>query len=254
MRKLLLTFGLVLASMESAAQTEETWQPFVLSRVATTLQPAQLAVETGAGYNGLPQARTGRLDDAYQGSSWLTGSVGLAKGLELAGTMGISQVPSRGWGLADARAELRFRLLDRPFGLPLSVAAAAGYQRDWQQQNAAEAALILSSEIGRLRLAANIRAAHYFHANRDAMDVFATAGAAVRLSQWLQSGVEYLGEELEGVGGTEADAGAGGRHYVGPSTTINIPGSTLRLNMTAGPLFTPVGSGLMVRGSVGYVF
>jgi len=86
------------------------------------------------------------------------------------------------------------------------------------------------------------------------MDVFATAGAAVRLSQWLQSGVEYLGEELEGVGGTEADAGAGGRHYVGPSTTINIPGSTLRLNMTAGPLFTPVGSGLMVRGSVGYVF
>jgi hypothetical protein len=166
----------------------------------------------------------------------------------------MSQVPAQGWGVSDARAELRFKLFDRPLGLPLKVAASAGYQRDWQQHNAAEAALLLSSELGRLRLVANLRAAHYFHANRDAVDVFATAGAAVRLTQWLQGGVEYLGEELEGVGGSEIDAGPGGRHFVGPSTTIMVPGSTLRLNVTAGPLFTPIGSSLLVRGSVGYVF
>jgi len=82
----------------------------------------------------------------------------------------------------------------------------------------------------------------------------AARGAAVRLSQWLRGGVEYLGEELEGVGGSEVDAGPGGRHFVGPSTTIMVPGSTLRLNMTAGPLFTPIGSSLLLRGSVGYVF
>jgi hypothetical protein len=40
------------------------------------------------------------------------------------------------------------------------------------------------------------------------IDLFATLGAAVRLSQWLQCGVEYLGEELEGVGGNELDSGA----------------------------------------------
>jgi len=254
MRKLIPILSIVLASVESAAQTDEVWQPFVMSRVGPTLEPAQVAVETGAGYNGLPQNHTARLDDAYQGSSWLAASAGLVKGVELSGSVGISQVPSRGWGLADARAEVRFKLLDRPLGLPLSVAASAGYQRDWQQQNAAEAALLLSSEVGRLRFVANVRAAHYLHAGRDALDVFATAGAAMRLTDWLQGGVEYLGEELEGVGGSEVDAGGGGRHFIGPSTTIMVPHSTLRLNMTAGPEFTPVGSGLLVRGSVGYVF
>jgi hypothetical protein len=149
---------------------------------------------------------------------------------------------------------VRFQLLERPFGLPLNVAASAGYQRDWQQHNAAEAALLLSSELGRLRLVANVRAAHYFHGNRDSLDVCATAGAAVRLTQWLQGGVEYLGEELEGVTGGDVDAGPGGRHFVGPSTTILIPSSALRFNMTAGPLFTPIGSSLLVRGSIGYVF
>jgi hypothetical protein len=254
MRKLVPILGCVLASMESFAQTDEPWQPFVLSRVAPTLEPAQVAVEVGGGYNGLPQGKTARLDDAYQGSSWLNGSVGLFKGVELSGTVGVSQVPARGWGLADGRAEVRFKLFERPFGLPLNVGVSAGYQRDWQQQNAAEAALLLSSEVGRLRFVANVRAAHYFHANRDSLDVFATAGAAVRLFNWLQGGVEYLGEELEGVGGTEIDAGRGGRHFVGPSSTVVLPGSKLRLNMTGGPLFTPVGSSLLVRGSVGYVF
>src|SRR5258708_5875194 len=105
MRKLVPILGCVLASMESAAQTDEPWQPFVLSRVAPTLEPAQVAVEVGGGYNGLPQGKTARLDDAYQGSSWLNGSVGLFKGVELSGTVGVSQVPARGWGLADGRAE-----------------------------------------------------------------------------------------------------------------------------------------------------
>src|SRR5260370_3322422 len=96
-------------------------------------------------------------------------------------------------------------------------------QRDWQQHNAAEAALLLSSDVGPLRFVANVRAAHYFHGNRDSLDVFATAGAAVRVTPWLQSGVEYLGEELEGVTRWDLDVGPGGRHFVGPSTTVLIP-------------------------------
>lgn len=254
MQRLAFVIGLAFASIDASAQSEEPWEPFVLSRVGPSLEQGQVALEAGAGYNGLPQGRTARLDDSYQGSSWLSSSAGLVKGVELSGTVSMSQVPSQGWGLADARAEVRFKLLDRPFGLPLRIAGSAGYQRDWQQQNAAEAALLLSSDIGRMRLVANVRAAHYFHGSRDSLDVFATAGAAWRFAQWLQGGVEYLGEELEGVGGTEVDAGPGGRHFVGPSTTFLVPGSTLRLNMTAGPLFTPVGSSLLVRGSVGYVF
>jgi len=254
MRRLVPMLGLLVASLESAAQTEEPWQPFVLSRVAPTLEPAQAAVEVGAGYNGLPQGKTARLDDSYQGSSWVSGSVGLIKGIELSGTLGISEVPSRGWGLSDGRAELRFKLFDRPFGLPVNIGVSAGYQRDWLQQNAAEAALLLSSDIGRLRFVANLRAAHYFHASRDSIDVFATAGAAYRLFPWLQGGVEYLGEELEGIGGSEVDAGRGGRHFVGPSSTVVLPGTKVRLNVTGGPLFTPLGSSLLVRGSMGYVF
>jgi phospholipase C len=35
---------------------------------------------------------------------------------------------------------------------------------------------------------------------------------------------------------------------------VTLDSFFLRLNMTAGPLFTPVGSSLLVRGSVGYVF
>src|SRR5262249_35616127 len=254
MQRLAFVIGLVFASIDASAQSEEPWEPFVLSRVGPSLAQGQVALEAGAGYNGLPQGRTARLDDSYQGSSWLSGSAGLFKGVELSGSVNMSQVPNQGWGLADARAEVRFKLVDRPLGLPLRVAASAGYQRDWQQQNAAEAALLLSSDIGRMRLVADVRAAHYFHGSRDSLDVFSTAGAAWRFAPWLRGGVEYLGEEVEGVGGTDVDAGPGGRHFVGPSTTFSVPGSTLRLNMTAGPLFTPLGSSLLVRGSVGYVF
>jgi len=74
MRNLVFIVALVLTSVDSAAQTDDPWQPFVLSRGAPTLHSGQVAVETGAGYNGLPQARTARLDDAYQGSSWRGGT------------------------------------------------------------------------------------------------------------------------------------------------------------------------------------
>ncbi len=76
MRYLVPILGCLVASLNSAAQADDLWQPFVLSRTGPTLQPAQVAVETGAGYNGLPQNRTARLDDSYQGSSWLSSAIG----------------------------------------------------------------------------------------------------------------------------------------------------------------------------------
>jgi hypothetical protein len=39
------------------------------------------------------------------------------------------------------------------------------------------------------------------------------------LRSMAAGGVEYLGEELEGVGATAVDAGPGGRHFVGASSS-----------------------------------
>ncbi len=246
---LAVTFAL---SLPAVAQTSADWQPFVLSTDAQTLTQGRVAAETGGGYDSTPQGLTPRPQDAQVVDAWVAGSVGLWDAVELDGLVSFGQTPGNPVGFGSGRAELRFKLLDSPGGLPLIVGLAGGYQVDWQMQQAAEVGLMLSGDIGPIRLTGNVRAAHYFHPGRDPVDLYLSVGALVRVAHWAQVGVEYLGEEIEGVAGTDVDVGPGGRQYVGPTVVFGALGPC-RLNVTAGPVFTAGMTGFLVRGSIGFV-
>jgi hypothetical protein len=247
-----MRFALVLAlslALPALGQPGD-WQPFVLSTDARTLNQGRLAAETGGGYDSTPQGLTPRPQDAQTVDAWVAGAVGLWDAVELDGLVSFGQNPGSTVGFGSGRAELRFKLLDSPGGVPLILSIAGGYQVDWQMQQAGEVGLMISGDIGRVHLTGNVRAAHYFHAGRDPVDLYLSVGALVRLAPWAQVGVEYLGEELEGLAGTDVDVGAGGRQYVGPTLVFGQLGPC-RLNVTAGPVLTSGTTGFLVRSSIG---
>ena len=248
--RLALAFAVTIA-VPALGQTSD-WQPFVLSTDARTLNQGRVAAETGGGYDSTPQGLTPRPQDAQTVDAWVAGAVGLWDAVELDGLVSFGQNPGSTFGFGSGRAELRFKVLDSPGGVPVVVGIAGGYQVDWQMQQAAELGLMVSGDIGRVHLTGNVRAAHYFHAGRDPVDLYLSAGALVRLARWAQVGVEYLGEELEGLTGTDVDVGPGGRQYVGPTVVFGELGPC-RLSVTAGPVFTVGTTGFLARGSVGVV-
>jgi hypothetical protein len=114
--------------------------------------------------------------------------------------------------------------------------------------------ILTTAYLGRVNLTFDLRGAHYFAAGRDAVDIFVTAGALVRATQWLRVGAEYVGEELEGVLGTDADDSLGGRHYAGPTAVVYLARGRLRLNATGGAVLTRGQIGPLARGSLSYLF
>jgi len=242
----------LLVASPALAQDFESWQPFVLSTDAQTLKQGRVGAETGGGYDSTPAGLTPRPQDAQVFDAWVAAGVGLWDAVELDGLVSFGQTPGNQVGFGSGRAELRFRLLDAPGNVPIWLTLAGGYQIDWQLQQAAEAGLMISGDLGPVRLTGNIRAAHYFHTGRDPVDLYLSAGALVRLARWVQVGAEYLGEELEGVAGTDVDIGPGGRQYVGPTIVFSALGPC-RLSVTSGPVFTGGTTGFLVRGSIGLV-
>ncbi len=242
----------LLVALPAAAQPADAWQPFVLSTDAQTLRQGRVGAETGGGYDSNPQGLTPRPQDAQAVDAWVAASVGLWDAVELDGLVSFGQTPGNPVGFGSGRGELRFRLLDSPGGVPLVLALAGGWQMDWQMQQAAEVGLMVSGDLGRVHLTGNLRAAHYFHSGRDPVDLSLSLGALVRVARWAQVGLEYLGEEIEGVAGTDVDLGPGGRQYVGPTLVFGAIGPC-RLSVTAGPVFTAGTTGVLVRGSIGLV-
>ena len=245
--------GTLLLALPALGQTPVDWQPFVLSTDAQTLKQGRIGAETGGGYDSTPNGLTPRPQDAQVFDVWVAAGVGLWDAVELDGLVSFGQTPGNQTGFGSGRAELRFRLLDAPGNVPIWLTLAGGYQVDWQLQQAAEMGLMISGDLGPVRLTGNVRAAHYFHAGRDPVDLYLSVGALVRLARWVQVGAEYLGEELEGITGDDVDVGPGGRQYVGPTVVFSGLGPC-RLNVTAGPVFTGGTTGFLVRGSLGLVF
>ncbi len=231
------------------------WHPYLFAVDAATLRPGHVAIETGAGYNGIVQPQGVQSADARSLDVWLTGAVGLTERMELAGTLLAAQTPSQTFGFGEGRIELRMRVLDWRSWLPIAITIGGGYQADGNFQSAVEGVVAVTGEYGRFSATVNLRALHYFHDGRDPIDVYVTAAASVRVARWLRLGAEYVGEEIE-----QNDVDGGGRHYVGPSAAVFLDGGHVRLNATVGavvaelPLANGTNAGAMARGSVAYVF
>lgn len=254
MSRLMFTCLLLCAA---PALAEENLRPFVFSLDGMTVAKKRISLESGVGYNGITDFGGGlQPDDARHLAVWLAGAVGITDRVELGGAFQFGDAPDLTFGFNQARVDVRVRVLGPFKKVPIAVSLGLGYQADALLQHAITAALAASARFGRFNLTLNVRAAHYFHPGRDPIDIFVTAGALVRATQWLAIGAEYVGEELEGVvDGAEAELGAiGGRHYVGPTIVFPIMQGRLRINATGGTIITGHEIGPMLRGSVAYLF
>lgn len=239
------------------AHAEDNLRPFVFSLDGNTIAKRRIALESGVGYNGVTDLGGGlQPDDARHVAVWLAGQVGITDRVEIGAAFQFGDAPDLTFGFNQARIDLRVRVLGPFKKAPIWVTLGLGYQADALLQHAITATLAATARLGRFNLTFNLRAAHYFHAGRDPIDIFVTAGALVRATRWLSVGAEYVGEELEGVGDEdEAELGAaGGRHYVGPTVVFPILDGRLRLNLTGGAIITGAEVGPMLRGSVAYLF
>lgn len=231
------------------------WHPYVFSADGDLLRARGAAVESGVGYNGVPASGRGLApDDARSASGWLAGAVGVGRGLELDGAFLYAGDPGNGYRFDQARLGARVELLRPRARLPIAIALGGGYQADALADHAAIATLDASCVLGRLNLTVNVRAAHYFAAGRDPIDLFVTAGAMVRTTRWLRLGLEYVGEELEALVADDGDHAPAGRHYVGPTAALFFAGGHLRLNATGGAVVTPGQLGPLVRGALAWVY
>jgi hypothetical protein len=231
------------------------WHPYVFSVDGSTLGRRSVAVESGVGYNGVTGSGGGLSpDDARRVAAWVSGAVGIVDRVEIDGAFLFGDDPTNGFGFNQARVDLRVQVLEARPRFPVAVSLGAGYQADALLDNAVTGVAAATAYLGRVNLTLNVRAAHYFHAGRDPVDVFVTAGALVRATNWLRLGAEYVGEELEGAVSDDADHSPGGRHYVGPTAALFFAGAHLRINATSGAVITQGRAGPLIRGSLAYVF
>lgn len=246
--------SLSLASI-ARAEPPADLRPYVFSLDGTLLQPRTAAIESGAGYNGITGSGGGlQPDDARRALGWITAAVGVVDRVQLQGTIAFGDDPANGFGLNQARIDLAVQALKWHKRFPVALSFGVGYQADAIYDHAITGVAMASAYLGRVNLTLNVRAAHYFAAGRDPVDVFVTAGVLVRATDWLRVGAEYVGEELEGVSGGDLDDSPGGRHYVGPTAAVFFVKHRLRLNATAGVVVLHGDAGPLARGSLAYLF
>jgi hypothetical protein len=181
----------------------------------------------------------------------LAASVGLVERVQLSGALVYRDGGSPGaWSVDQARVDVRVQLLRARPRFPVAISLGTGYQADAMFDHALTGLVAASAYLGRVSLTLDVRAAHYFAAGRDALDVFVTAGALVRVAM-LRLGAEYVGEELES---DDTDGSTGGRHYFGPTAVLFLLADRLRLNVTGGAVLLHGEVGPLVRGALAYRF
>ena len=175
--------------------------------------------------------------------------LGLVKGIsvQLLGVRGESY--SSGEGATGAQLGVRWAALaSRSTRLVLS----AGYLRELSGGDGAWGRVGLEQELGPARLALAVHGEHVFVPGRDGFDVMVTAGADVRVVGPLRAGIEYVGQDLEGLAEDDADGGA--RHIVGGMLSVRLFSD--RLSLVGGPAVALGGPSARAigRAAIAYAF
>jgi hypothetical protein len=181
----------------------------------------------------------------------LGGELGLLPGLSLqaVGVQGTSF--KTGATASGAIAGMRYSLL--PAGWNTQVVVSGGWLHELNaRSNGAWGRVQLGWERGALRTSVAVHGEHVFNTGRDGVDLMVTAGASLRMLEWLRAGVEYVGQDLEETFGDEAEGGA--RHMVGPTAALTLLQD--KLSVVAGPAvaFAPEGRKLLGRMALSYAF
>lgn len=128
----------------------------------------------------------------------------------------------------------------------------AGFLREFGAALGIAGEVTASYDLGRVRLAGAVHAERLFAPDRDPIDLYAVAGASVRVMRLLRVGLEYVAQDLEAaVEDDEAEGGA--RHFVGPDVALALLGH--RLLVTAGAAVQLARApGVLARGALTYVY
>lgn len=177
---------------------------------------------------------------------------GVASRLSIYGTAMIAQpIGHSDVGAVAVEAGARV-LLTPPRDRRLRVMLQASLLREFGADLGAVGEVTASYDLGRVRLAAALHAEHIFAAGRDPLDVYAVAGASVRVARPLRLGLEYVGQDLEAAfDGAEAERGV--RHYLGPDAALAL--LQHRVLITAGAAVQVARApGLLARAGLTYVY
>jgi hypothetical protein len=115
-----------------------------------------------------------------------------------------------------------------PFKLMLS---AAGTHEGQTGANGVTTLVATSVDLRELRLAANVRADKTWATDRDKLDWFVLMGTSYRLGA-VRVGAEYVGQDLEAMGGDDAEGGA--RHSLGPTLALDLDHGRYQLVVGSG--------------------
>jgi len=129
--------------------------------------------------------------------------------------------------------------------LPRSVRAtqlvvSGGVLRELEGNGGAWGRLTLGHDEGPTRLAVSVHAEKIFETNRDTVDLMVTAGVSTRLVGPVRVGIEYVGQDLEGVVDAE-EAEGGARHILGPVVSAALWNQ--RISLVGGPAVALGGPG-----------
>jgi hypothetical protein len=137
---------------------------------------------------------------------------------------------------AGAVAGLRFQLSPSSWH-SVRLLTSVGYLREaWAPgepsgDNGAWIEAAVAGDVQRLKLGLTVHGERVFASGRDKVDVMIRAGASYRVVGALRAGVEWVGQDIEEVGGDAAEGGA--RQFVGPTASMQLLQD--RLTLVAGP-------------------
>lgn len=143
-------------------------------------------------------------------------------------------------------------LLTEPGARVFRLSLHAGYSRDFTPAAGPFAEATASVDVGRVRLGALAHAEKMFAEGRDGVDLFAAAGASVRIVEPLRLGAEYVGQDFEDA--WEPEEAEGGIRHFAALTLAAAP--TERVSIVLGPaigLAAPAPH-LLGRAAISYRF
>jgi len=157
------------------------------------------------------------------------GEVGLADRLS-AVAIGAQGENAGGSAQTGGMLGLRWSVLPGSVG-STQLVLSGGFIRELQGHSGAWGRLTLGYDAGRARFTTSLHGERIFTAGRDSVDMMVTAGATVSVTEIVRAGLEYVGQDLEGVLADEAEGGA--RHILGPVVSAAL--WSQRVSLVGGP-------------------
>jgi hypothetical protein len=213
-----------------APRTHAEERPFSFLLDPSTPSAGDLSVEYALGYaSGTAADRPLPSTLAPTGAQHaLTFSYGLTNRIAPLASIRFLQ-PTNGGGSVQATGTIgAVFLLTDPEGSRFRLAVATVLFREFESHAGAYARLAASYDFGKLRVAANVHLERVFADERDAVDVLGLAGVSYKLLDPLRVGIEYVGQDLEGMADDE-EAEGGAHHYAGPTLAIDLLHERLQL-------------------------